>query len=148
MTSVAESYWYKKQLQACRWTLVLMSSQPRESKLPCSWGNKAKLHHPFPAATCVICQPRDHSITCNPITTLVTLTFNPYTFSSQSSNQLISSHLHLHFTQSTCFHCLPGILSSLITSICKSPKFRNPSHFLNLPSLSVFRSLIPMAPML
>ena len=58
---------FKKQLQACQWTLVRTSSQPRESPLPCSWGNKATLHHPLPAATSVICRPRDRSITCNPI---------------------------------------------------------------------------------
>lgn len=50
---------YKKQFQACQWTLVKTSSQPRESTLPCSWGNKAELHRPFPAAAFVVCRPRD-----------------------------------------------------------------------------------------
>jgi len=122
-----------------------MSVDPGKNELPAQGehvamqlGNKATLHHPLPAATSVICRPRDRSITCNPITILVTLPFSPYTFSSQSSNQLISSDLHLHSALSTCFRCLPGTLSSLTTAVCKSPKFRNPSLFLNPhPSLSL-----------
>lgn len=129
---------FKKQLQACQWTLVRTSSQPRESPLPCSWGNKATLHHPLPAATSVICRPRDRSITCNPILLwwLYHSVLTPSVLSPLTSSFPVTFTSIPHYQLAS--RCLPGTWSSLTTAVCKSPKFRNPSPFLNPhPSLSL-----------